>query len=141
MEPKTGMNTDQETLPMYKSSASRKGIAYVFSLIFLAIGLIDLPSGWLFSIPFIFIGGAHIFLLAIYVADIHVYPSFIIISGINRKEEVLWHQISSIQQITYCTRQLWRIRLNQARRSVFFFSAGKGMNDFLKTKVNLVTYP
>lgn len=141
MKPENDMSSDQKALPIYKSSGLRKRFAYVVFLIFLAIGLMDIPSGWLFSFPFIFIGGAHIFLLAIYVADIQVYPSFIRISGINRKDEVLWHQISSIKQITYCTRQLWRIRFNQTRRSVFFFSTGEGMNNFLKTKVNLVTYP
>ena len=141
MEPKTVMSTEQEALPIYKSSGAYKFIAYVLSIFFFGAGLRAFPSDWLFSILFIFIGGAHIFLLVRYVADIQIYPSFIMISGVNRKEEVLWHQISSIQQITYCTRQLWRIRFNKPRRSVFFFSAGKGMNDFLKTKVNLVTYP
>jgi hypothetical protein len=110
MEPKTGASTEQEALPMYKSSGLRKGIAFVFSIIFLAIGLIDLPSNWLFGVPFIFIGGVHIVLLVIYVRDIQVYPSLIIISGINRKGEIFWQQINSIQRITYCTRQLWRIR-------------------------------
>ena len=141
MEQETGMSTDQKARPMYKSSGLYKGFAYLFSAIFLAIGLIDLPSDLLFSLPFIFIGGAHIFLLVRYVTDIQVYPSFLRISGVSRKEEVAWDQIRSIEQITYCTRDLWRIRFNDPKRSVFFFSKGKGMNDFLSSKVKIVTSP
>jgi hypothetical protein len=136
-----GMSTDQKVLPLYKSSGLYKGFAYLFSAIFLAIGLIDFPSDLLFSLPFMFIGGAHIFLLVRYVADIQVYPTFLQISGVGRKESVSWDQIRSIHQITYCTRDLWRIRFNEPKRSVFFFSKGKGMNDSLGRKVKLVTSP
>jgi hypothetical protein len=141
MAEETGMSTDRKAPPLYKSSGLYKGFAYLFSAIFIAIGLIAFPSDLLFGLPFIFIGGAHIFLLVRYVADIQVFPSFLRISGVSRKEEVSWSQIRSIEQITYCTRDLWRIRVNEPKRSAFFFSKGKGMNDFLSSKVKLVTSP
>ena len=126
---------------LHTSSQLRKIFAYLFSLVFLLMGLLTFPSNWLVGLGITFIGCIHLFLLFKYVSDIEVLPSFIRISALRKKEEVPWQEIKCIDRITYCTRHLWRIRFNQPRRSVFFFSTGKGMNDFLKTKVKLTTYP
>ena len=122
---------------IHSSSNLRKYFAYLFSSTFILMGFLTVSSNWYMSLPFFSIGFVELFFLFRYVANIDVLHTCIRISMRGRKEEVSWQDIKCIKQITYCTRHLWRIRFNQPRRSVYFFSIGRGMIDFLKTKVKM----